>query len=222
MLRKNIILLLALFSASAVPGVEIGGSRLIYNAGSRQAELSVSNPDEKPYLIQSWVENQNMVDDDDTTFITTPPLFRLEAHSQNSVRIVYTGTPLPDDRESLFWLNIKSIPSMTKSDGNQLSIAVKSRLKVFYRPGNLKGDVEDAWKNIKFIARPDGLYVKNPSPYFISLYEMQTGDGNKNIPLTLDPFSEKFISRHAKIKSTITWRAINDFGGVSSVMKQNL
>ncbi|MCL3782993.1 molecular chaperone, partial [Prolixibacteraceae bacterium JC049] len=52
---KKIAVSLLLISTSAISGVEIGGTRLIYNGTGHQAAISVSNPDNTPYLIQSWV-----------------------------------------------------------------------------------------------------------------------------------------------------------------------
>ncbi len=64
-------------------------------------------------------------DDNDTTFITTPPLFRLDPHSQNSVRVALSQDRLPQDKESVYWLNIKSIPANSGHATNELLIAVK-------------------------------------------------------------------------------------------------
>ncbi|MDI5829406.1 fimbria/pilus periplasmic chaperone, partial [Salmonella enterica subsp. enterica serovar Kentucky] len=38
-----------------------------------------------------------------------------EPKSENTLRIIYAGQPLPGDRESLFWMNVKAIPSVDKS-----------------------------------------------------------------------------------------------------------
>lgn len=41
-------------------------------------------------------------------FIVIPPVSRLEPAQEKILRIVHTkGLSLPDDRESVFWLNIK-------------------------------------------------------------------------------------------------------------------
>lgn len=68
--------------------------------------------------------------------MVTPPLFRLGAGQENNLRILRTGGNLPEDRESLYWMNIKSIPSTTEKQDNvnTLQIAVKTRIKLIYRP----------------------------------------------------------------------------------------
>lgn len=74
-------------------------------------------------------------------FIITPPLYRLDKDQQNVERIVLAGA-LPQDKESLYWLNIKAIPAASRKD-NTLQIAVKTRIKLIYRPAALKGVIPE-------------------------------------------------------------------------------
>lgn len=61
----------------------------------------MENPDKEPYLIQSWLENQQS-GVDKIAFIVTPPLFRLDGNQENMLRIVKVGDDLPKDKESLY------------------------------------------------------------------------------------------------------------------------
>jgi len=98
-------------------GVVVGGTRVIYDSAKKEATISVNNPEKTaPYLIQSWVENATATDTSKPPFLITPPLFRLDASQENVLRIVRTGGQLPDNRESLYWLNIKSIPASEQSE----------------------------------------------------------------------------------------------------------
>jgi fimbrial chaperone protein len=59
---------------------------------------------------------------------------------ENTLRIIdATNNQLPQDRESLFWMNVKAIPSMDKSklSDNTLQLAIISRIKLYYRPAKL-------------------------------------------------------------------------------------
>lgn len=137
-----------LFSSTvAISGVEIGGTRVIYNGSANQAAISVNNPDNNPYLIQSWVSKNENSDDGDSAFTTTPPLFKLNPHAQNSVRVMLTNNSVPKDRESVYWLSIKAIPASSPGAKNELLIAVKSKMKLLYRPAGLKGDPSLAYQN---------------------------------------------------------------------------
>ncbi|WP_459585808.1 fimbrial biogenesis chaperone, partial [Enterobacter asburiae] len=92
----------------------------------------------------------------------------LDAEQKNSLRINYLGTPLPTDRESVFWLNIKNIAPSKKANSNKLQINVKSKFKLFFRPAGLKGNAELAYKKLKFTCRNNTLSAHNPSPWFVS------------------------------------------------------
>ena len=56
-----------------------------------------------------------------------------------------TGS-LPQGQESLFWLNIKAIPSASKQM-NSLQIAVKTRIKLIYRPEALRASTPEEQAN---------------------------------------------------------------------------
>ncbi len=57
-------------------------------------------------------------------------------------RIFKLDGVLPADRESLFFFNTTSIPaSTTDADRNTLQIAVRTRLKLIFRPKGLSDDV---------------------------------------------------------------------------------
>ncbi|MBC0855522.1 molecular chaperone [Pantoea stewartii] len=222
MLRLLLTLCLMTTSLASQAGVEIGGTRLIYQGNARQAAISVNNPDGRPYLIQAWVDKDPSSADGDKTFIATPPLFRLEPHSQNSVRVVYTGQPLPADRESMFWLSIKSVPSTSKDETNHLLITVKSVIKLFYRPAGLSGNPVTAYEKLVFTRRGGKVYVSNPTPYHISFYDISVGGVQVKKPPTLKPLSEQAIDVPAGASGSVSWRTVNDFGGITDVRKTKI
>ena len=100
-LYKTVAVGMIFISTAAISGIEIGGTRLVYNGNANQAAISVKNPDNKPYLIQSWVSKSENSDDSGSEFTTTPPLFKLNPNAQNSVRVILAENNLPSDRESV-------------------------------------------------------------------------------------------------------------------------
>ncbi|HCT9739270.1 TPA: molecular chaperone [Morganella morganii] len=216
---KKIIWGFLFVSATATSGVEIGGTRLIYNGGSNQAAISINNPDNKPYLIQSWISESENGDDSDSVFTTTPPLFKLNPHSQNSVRAMLTGHSLPGDRESVYWLNIKAIPSSSPDAKNELLIAVKSKMKLLYRPVGLKGDPTSAYQQLTFSLDGEKLNIHNPSPYSVSLYDIKVNGKQLDNPPMILPFKTVSLFQSVVTGSEISWRAVNDFGGVTAEYK---
>lgn len=217
-LRTTLLTGLLFAVAGAHAGVVVGGTRLVYDGAKKESSLSVNNPDKTSYLIQSWIENQ----DDSrikTPFIITPPLFRLDAEQQNILRVVRSGN-VPEDRESLYWLNVKAIPSGKKVD-NTLQIAVRTRIKLIYRPSMLKGSSpEEQTDNLVWSHNGNQLQVKNPTAYYMNFSEISIG-GKKldNVTYVAPDSTAKFIFPAGK--GIVNWKIISDYGAIGPVHKAN-
>jgi P pilus assembly chaperone PapD len=203
----------ALAQAAEIGGVTVGGTRLIYNGGKKEASLNVTNSDTNPYLIQSWAEAPNN-GAEKAPFIVTPPLFRLEGNQQNLLRIVRTGGNLPDDRESLYWLNIKSIPSGNRAEGtNTLQIAVKTSIKLLYRPQGVKGVPEDVTSKLTWSQSGTRLSVNNPTPFVMNFQQVRVGGREiKDVTYVL-PMSQATFTLPANVSGPVSWKLISDYGG---------
>jgi P pilus assembly chaperone PapD len=202
-------------------GVIIGGTRLIYHADKKQAALSITNPDKHTdYLIQSWVDHFLAPETGPVPFIITPPLFRLDAEQENLLRVVYTGSDLPTDRESIYWLSVKSIAATERSDENRLQIAVRSRIKLIYRPVGLASGAAEAYKALRFSRQGEQLSITNPTPYFVSLQSVKVGDHAISNPGMVPPLGRHVLSVPARAAGSVAWQAINDYGGISDTAHQ--
>ena len=208
----------------AQAGVVINGTRVIYDGSRREAGIAVSNPDKAtPYLMQSWIENFSSSNAEKVPFIITPPLFRLDAQRENVLRIVHVGAGLPDDRESVFLLNIKSIPATQKTDENELQISVKAQLKLFYRPTALKSiNADDAYKQLTFSRQGSQLVVNNPTPFYISFYSVSVDGKAIDKPSMVEPKGSLQWPLTFEVGKTITWQTINDYGGITPVVQSVL
>lgn len=223
MKRLSYMMLTALVvsSAPAFAGVVMGGTRIVYPQNSKEVAFSVSNKESAtPYLIQSWVEGDVQTKNHATPFIVTPPLFRLDPDQTNTLRIQYTGAPLPADRESVFWLDIKAIAPKPKESSNELQINVKSKFKIFYRPDNLKGDAATAWEKVTFSHTEKGLKATNPTPYYVSFYRLSVAGHKIEQPGMIGPGETREWPVAAS--GSVTWSAINDFGAITSTRSQSL
>ncbi|QJI40170.1 molecular chaperone [Pseudomonas sp. ADAK2] len=197
-------------------GVVVGGTRVVYDGSKKEASISVMNPEKTtPYLIQSWVESTSATATQKAPFIVTPPLFRLDAGQENVLRIIRTGGTFPENKESVFWVNIKSIPSSEKSDTNQLQISVKTRIKLFYRPLGLSGSASEAYKSLKFSRSGNQLQVNNPTPYHVSFYRVSVGNAEIENAGMVAPQSSLTLTIPAGATGVASWQSINDFGGIS-------
>ncbi|MCM7771397.1 molecular chaperone [Enterobacter asburiae] len=197
--------------SQAFAGVVIGGTRVIFDGGKKEASISVNNVDATPYLIQSWVDmpegNANKA-----PFIVTPPLYRLNGGQQNIERILFSGS-LPQDKESLFWLNIKAIPSATKQ-ANALQIAVKTRIKLIYRPAGLKASTPEEQANkLTWSRSGNKLQVTNPTSYVINFNEISIGGKKLEDVTWVDPGKVAIFSLPpGAAGNQIIFKVINDYG----------
>ncbi|HAS0882607.1 TPA: molecular chaperone [Enterobacter roggenkampii] len=214
----------AVISASvsaANAGVIIGGTRVVYDGNKKEASIDVNNPDKTPYLIQSWVETLNG-GAEKAPFIITPPLYRLDGGQQNIERVVVTSN-LPQDKESLYWLNIKAIPSAPKKD-NTLQIAIKTRIKLIYRPAGLKSQQpQELSHQLTWRRNGNQLQVTNPTSYVINFNEISLG-GKKieNVSYVLPGESMNFTLPAGANSTSINYKVINDYGAVSDVQSASL
>ncbi|MBS3045958.1 fimbrial biogenesis chaperone [Enterobacter mori] len=220
LLSKSLLLgLLTLSVASSVnAGVVVGGTRVIYDGGKKEASLSVNNPDSVPYLIQSWIDTQTG-GVEKAPFIITPPLFRLDQGQQNVMRIVRAGN-VPEDKESMFWLNVKSIPSAEKKE-NSLQVAVKTRMKLIYRPTALKGtSPEELADKLTWQKAGDQIQVTNPTPYYMNFNEISVGGKKVAEPTYVAPGSSaRFALPAGANAGQVVFKIISDFGGIGESHK---
>lgn len=162
--------------------VVIDGTRVVYPASQKEVTVRFENKNQKPALVQVWLDEG----DADLTpelarvpFIATPPIFRMEPGKQQVLRLSYTGEPLPTDKESLFWLNMLEVPPKAQASEkqNQLQLAFRTRIKVFFRPDGLPFDVSQAPEKLrwKLVSGEQGhaLEVHNPTPYNISFESVE-------------------------------------------------
>ena len=150
--RWTLAVLLALcLPWPAGAGITLSGTRVILGEKDREASIPVKNTSTSPYVVQTWIdagEGQNK-----TPLLVTPPLSRLDPGMENILRIMRVAGDLPADRESVFWLNVKEIPERSKEE-NVLQIAVRSRIKLFYRPARLAGKPEESRAQLQWVVSP--------------------------------------------------------------------
>ena len=149
---------------ASAAGVAIAGTRVIYNEQSHEADITVKNTNpHDPVLIQSWVDD--LADNNKSPFIVTPPLFRLDAGDSNDLRVLLTSAQLPNDRESLFTLNIKVIPANTYTVRDMLVPIFKDGKLVYDLPSleeiraYSEKELATIWDEIKRFVYPQEYYV---------------------------------------------------------------
>lgn len=216
------IVFVSLLSASVQAGVIVGGTRVIYNGEKKETSISVKNPDKSSFLIQSW-SDAGESSADKSPFMVTPPLFRLGGGQENTLRIIRTGGNLAEDRESLYWLNIKSIPATEKKDNvNTLQIAVKTRIKLIYRPQSLTQQPEDLTGKLSWQRSGNKLTVSNPTAYYMNFSTLKVGASTVKDATYVAPMSSASFSIPNGASGDVSWTLINDFGSIGSEHRARL
>lgn len=207
-----------LVGVAAHAGVVTGGTRLIYPGGKKEASLSVTNNDATPYLIQSWVETNN----GSTPFLLTPPLFRLDGEQQTRLRVIYSGG-LPENKESMFWMNIKAIPSaQAKAGANTLQIAIKTRIKLIYRPKSVAGTPEMVTEQLRWTRSGNKLQVTNPTAFYMNFAEVKIGGAEVKEANWVAPGATASFELPRGSTGSLRWKLINDYGGIGAQHNANL
>ncbi len=207
---------LLLVMSSAQAGIIVGGTRIIYKGDKKETSISVKNPDKTSYLIQSWSDTGEK-NGDKTQFMITPPLFRLGPEQENTLRSIRAGGNLPEDRESLYWMNIKSIPATEKNDSaNTLQIAVKTRIKLIYRPQSLTEQPEKFTDKLTWQRSGNSVTVTNPTPYYMNFSSVKVGGSTVKDASYVAPMSRATFTLPAGASGDISWVIINDFGSAGA------
>lgn len=222
------------FSAPTLADVVISGTRVIYNQSASEVMVKMNNAGERPLLAQVWVDDgrsdvnpQEM----NAPFIVTPPVSRLNAKTGQTVRIAWNGKPLPQDRESLFWFNVLEAPPKAKAapGESQLQVALRTRIKLFFRPEGLKGNAGDAIKLLKWQLVREGdktwASVNNSTPWNVAVIRGSVKVNGKEYaftPASIAPFGQaKFVVNNlSSTHGEINWVALNDFGSEVSASQK--
>lgn len=210
--------------ASHADGLTLGGTRLIYDAAKKEASLSLNNAGKStPYLVQVWVSDMQR-QTRNIPFIATPPLFKLGLNGDSAVRVVYTSLPaLPEDRESVYLLNVRAIPAVEKkADPKRLTIATQNIIKLIYRPKGLSvKEAGLAWQKLKVTPVPGGISFDNPTPYVVTLTGMSVNGKKIDRPGTIMPRASKIVPVNEQPVRRVTFSTINDFGGMTTAKDVN-
>jgi len=239
-LCRSLLAGLALLGAAlAIPAdasVVISGTRVVYRAPEKEVTVRLTNEGSLPALTQVWLDQGDPRADPATLkvpFLVTPPVMRIDAGKAQTLRLMYTGEALPQDRESVFWLNVLEVPPKPKADdapANLLQLSFRSRIKVFFRPQGLKGAVQDAPAQLQWRLAHDGgklgIEVRNPTAYHVSFASIDVNTGGQHAVFDdggmVGPGETRAFPLKGELKgdvkaggATVHYRCINDHGGVS-------
>ncbi|HFQ8225024.1 TPA: fimbria/pilus periplasmic chaperone [Citrobacter freundii] len=216
------LIALILATQQAHAAIALDRTRVIFNGGSKSMTLSVSNQNKSlPYLAQSWVEDGhgNKIE---SPLTALPPLQRVEPGAKGQVKVQLTSdkSALPQDRESLFYFNVREIPPKS-SKPNTLQLALQTRVKLFYRPEAIaiaRGGENEAQKKLTLTRQGDGWLLNNPTPYFVTIVGASPTAQGKSLadftPVMVEPKGSIALGSSATaLGNSPVLTFVNDFGG---------
>jgi len=172
--------------APARAGLFASATRVIYAQDTQERSLMLANTNDYPVIVQTWVDGGQADPDVLSPFVSLPSVFQLLPKARRGIRIVLADAQgLPQDRESVFWLNLYEIPPTRRhpdaTSGNHLALAMNTQLKIFYRPAGLP-PVKDVAAQLRFALVHDAgtwfVQCENPTPYHASFTTLQVMDGD--------------------------------------------
>ena len=216
--------LLALgLSQSANAAVGLDRTRVIFDGGKEATSVNITNNNTQlPYLAQGWIEDEqgNKIT---SPLIVLPPVQRLEPGKKSQVKVqaLPAVKSLPQDRETVYYFNLREIPPRSDK-ANSLQIALQTRIKLFYRPASIvpsQQERSDPWQKQLILTREaDDFQVNNPTPYYITLIDARSSKEGKTSPgfepLMVPPKGTLKLGVSAAALGSKPWLTyVNDYGG---------
>ncbi|WP_420804081.1 molecular chaperone [Rahnella bonaserana] len=218
-LRCVAVLMLAGACYPAIAAVNLDRTRIIYNASDKSVSVMLENQSkELPYLAQVWLENAQG-EKITSPLVALPPMQRIDAGQKSQIRILQLPETagLPKDRESLFYFNVREVPP--KSDmSNVMQVAIQSRVKLFFRPAELRKQLKANWQEQLQVSRlSNGLKLTNPTPFYITVgYLGKDNKGNASgfDSVMLAPFATESLTGNQYVSDRYSLGYMDDYGGL--------
>ncbi|TCM62727.1 P pilus assembly chaperone PapD [Acinetobacter calcoaceticus] len=230
---KDLMLVMIIYTTSMLLAhvhaeVVIHGTRVVYLSDARETTVHISNQGLDPALVQLWIDegdSKSSPEQSNAPFFITPPISRIDADKSQSFRIIAlpSVSALSQTQESIYWLNVLDIPAkpnkaqLETGTKNYLQLAIRSRIKIFYRPAALQNQAADAAKKLQWSQQGSQLYIKNPTAFYItlqSIYEQKNlhqGELYRD-GFMLPPYSDKKIDLNISQRGALFYSSINDYG----------
>ncbi|HAT3922890.1 TPA: fimbria/pilus periplasmic chaperone [Citrobacter amalonaticus] len=205
--------------------IVMNGTRVIYQGNKNEVTISLTNKNTRPVLIQSWIDtgNENATPEKiSVPFVLSPPVNRVDPDKGQTIRISYTGVPaLPQDKESVYWLNVLEVPSKDKkqeASQQKLNVVFRTRIKLIYRPEGLEGDSIQAADNLHWRLNGQNATAQNNSKYNVTVFVINfkgSGVSSEAKGAMIAPGeSHTFSLKNSGNIDGLSFDTINDYGAL--------
>lgn len=222
--RKSLIasvVLMNMLASSAHAAIALDRTRVVFDGDQKSVSLNVSNQNKQlPYLAQGWMEDEagNKIQ---SPFTILPPVQRIDPGKPSQIKIqsLPAVNTLPQDRESVYYFNLREIPPKSNKP-NTLQIALQTRIKLFYRPSGIAIDPMAPPPQDKItLTKQGGAYtVNNSTPYYVTFVDAsrkKNTSGAKDFePMMVPPKSSMPLTVNtATVGDHPVLTYVNDYGG---------
>ncbi|RZI91589.1 MAG: molecular chaperone [Pseudomonas sp.] len=226
----------ACLAATLLPAqaaLTVSTTRIVFDSDKRSTSVVIANPSPRPYAVQTWINTSKDDTDTPVPLATSPGLFRLDPRKEQMVQIRRLPNTLPKDRETLFYLNVQEIPEANPDQANVLNIALRTRLKLFYRPSELQGRPADRAGELQWSVRQNAgrlqLVVDNPTPYYYTFGRLEVTAAGRTEALQAKAMATPFAQQAYDLNQLrsanglqLTFTTINDYGVATPVVQTPL
>lgn len=220
---SSLVLLMPSQTGNVNAAIGLDRTRVVFDGSKDAASMTITNNNTQlPYLAQGWIEDEqgNKIT---SPLIVLPPVQRLEPGKKSQVKVqaLPAVKSLPQDRETVYYFNLREIPPRSDK-ANSLQIALQTRIKLFYRPASIvpsQQERSDPWQKQLILTREaDDFQVNNPTPYYITLIDARSSKEGKTSPgfepLMVPPKGTLKLGVSAAALGSKPWLTyVNDYGG---------
>ena len=220
---SSLVLLMLSQTGNVNAAIGLDRTRVVFDGSKDAASMTITNNNTQlPYLAQGWIEDEqgNKIT---SPLIVLPPVQRLEPGKKSQVKVqaLPAAKALPQDRETVYYFNLREIPPRSDK-ANSLQIALQTRIKLFYRPASIvqsQQERSDPWQKQLILTREaDDFQVNNPTPYYITLIDARSSKEGKTSPgfepLMVPPKGTLKLGVSAAALGSKPWLTyVNDYGG---------
>ncbi len=128
--------------------ITIDASRVIYLGKDKSASLKINNRSSKNYIVQTWLDTGPRPQQRLTHCGHAAP-GQITPRAIGTTALYLLRNRSSCRQESLFWVNIQEVPPAPE-ENNILQFAIRTRLKLFYRPQGIATSLPKAVENLQW------------------------------------------------------------------------
>ncbi|MEZ7799391.1 fimbria/pilus periplasmic chaperone [Citrobacter pasteurii] len=221
-MKRIFISMLVICSFSGHAGIVIYGTRVIYPAEKNEVLVQLMNQGERSSLVQSWIDDGNTSlppEKINVPFMLTPPVAKIPGDSGQQLKIKKMPNTLPNDKESLFFLNVLDIPPNNPDSAgkNVLKFAMQNRIKLFYRPKGIAAVNKNTFHKLALTRSGNSYSIRNDAANWVTVTEVKANNIRiNNESIMLAPLSSEKVALKSINASQYKLTIIDDHGNYIS------